>query len=850
MTKLFLCLFLLSFTVHPCFTQELSNTSLAMTNYGDRSIDSVLLALRQAGNDSGKVKLLVRASCYYWRGKQRSVDSMLFYAQKALLLSRQLQYQPGLNEACFILCKVLAQNGRTADAENYLPLVPKDQQARLLLVLTEQYLFQPEAKQENLDIAYKYLVKALSVAEGAASQHWQDQSRLTLGKYHFSLGELTKGKEYILQIIRHYQKTGEKSEEANYWYALGLYMPDTDSSFDDALTSYRNAAALYKAINDKDNETEVLWDMAGANNSRGRYDTAKSLLMQAVSIRKTTKNKKLFKYYRDLSIACQVLGEMDEALTYALEGRKNMIMLGDTSQIAGFYYVLGDIYADMGQPENSVANYLQAAPKLRAPLVYFIYQKTAEQLILLGKERIALEMILQAEKEKPPVTISDKETIAGAKGDCYYALHQIDSAEKSYKEMIRLDELAQQQKGTEIFHVTSLAGPAPYFKIARFYADQKKYALASPYLHKALQSRSFENKSSYSANLLKDIWLLQFKVDSATGNYLAAIKSYASYTAIKDSIFSIAKVKQMQSLSVAFESSQKENSIQRLQQASLLQQKEIDQSRQLRYFTFAGIVMLLLLLALGYNRYRLKQKSNQQLQEKQGEITVKNEKLQQLVNEKEWLLKEVHHRVKNNLQTVVSLLELQSEYLDSEALSAIHNSQNRIHAMSLIHQKLYQSDVSSSIQMQNYLPELVQHLRDIYQSERPINFQLDISLIELDVCQAIPIGLIVNEAVTNCIKYAFTDKDLSPEIFIGLRRLDTDRIVLTVADNGSGLPASFNASDNPGLGFKLMTALVEDLDGQLIIESTNGAAIKVFFTASVPFDKNIKHPEKLTPLIV
>jgi two-component sensor histidine kinase len=116
-----------------------------------------------------------------------------------------------------------------------------------------------------------------------------------------------------------------------------------------------------------------------------------------------------------------------------------------------------------------------------------------------------------------------------------------------------------------------------------------------------------------------------------------------------------------------------------------------------------------------------------------------------MVLEKEWLLKEVHHRVKNNLQTVVSLLELQAENLDNEALSAIHNGQNRIYTISLIHQKLYQTDNVASINMKDYLLELTQHLRDVYNVGRSIDFDIHIAPLELDVSQAIPIGLIVNE---------------------------------------------------------------------------------------------------------
>ena len=145
------------------------------------------------------------------------------------------------------------------------------------------------------------------------------------------------------------------------------------------------------------------------------------------------------------------------------------------------------------------------------------------------------------------------------------------------------------------------------------------------------------------------------------------------------------------------------------------------------------LALLLTLLLLSYNRYRLKQRSNQQLQaqqrvlqERQEEINYKNTTLQLLLTEKEWLLKEIHHRVKNNLQIVMSLLNAQATYLSDEAaLSAIQESQHRVQAMALIHQKLYQSEQVARISMPAYIQEVVSYLRDSYNLHQPIDFQLE-----------------------------------------------------------------------------------------------------------------------------
>ncbi len=210
----------------------------------------------------------------------------------------------------------------------------------------------------------------------------------------------------------------------------------------------------------------------------------------------------------------------------------------------------------------------------------------------------------------------------------------------------------------------------------------------------------------------------------------------------------------------------------------------------------------------------------------------RNRVLQRLVTEKEWLLREVHHRVKNNLQTVVSLLETQSAYLRDDALVAIQNSQNRVYAMSLIHQKLYQTENVASINMAAYLPELVHHLRDSYNGRQRVQFRLQIDSLELNVGQSVPVALILNEAITNSIKYAFPVSDSATNtIMIDMKAGAGNQVHLVIADNGTGLPADFHNTHTTTLGLRLMKGLTEDLNGNFDIRSDNGTVIAISFVA-------------------
>jgi two-component system, sensor histidine kinase PdtaS len=199
------------------------------------------------------------------------------------------------------------------------------------------------------------------------------------------------------------------------------------------------------------------------------------------------------------------------------------------------------------------------------------------------------------------------------------------------------------------------------------------------------------------------------------------------------------------------------------------------------------------------------------------------------VKEKDWLVKEIHHRVKNNFHTVMGLLGTQSGYLkNEEAIFAVENSKHRINAMSLIHQKLYQSENLSAIGMPDYIHELVSYLRDSFGTGLGIRFEIQIEPIELDLSHAMPIGLILNEAITNSIKYAFINNK-NGLITISLSRGSDKQLTVTVADNGIGLHSNFDIGKTSSMGMNLMKGLSEDIEGVFSIENSNGTLISLTF---------------------
>jgi PAS domain S-box-containing protein len=205
-------------------------------------------------------------------------------------------------------------------------------------------------------------------------------------------------------------------------------------------------------------------------------------------------------------------------------------------------------------------------------------------------------------------------------------------------------------------------------------------------------------------------------------------------------------------------------------------------------------------------------------------------KLQESLREKEVLLKEVHHRVKNNMQVISSILNLQSSYIDDEkALSVLSESQDRIKSMSFVHESLYQSDTLSEVNFAEYIRNIARNLYHSY--GRPeggieLHFHLDNIFINLDT--SIPCGLIINELVSNALKYAFKGRKTGT-IAIHLARVSDSILRLVVEDDGVGLPESFNVETAESLGLQLVTTLATQVGGILKVESNNGTRFTLDF---------------------
>jgi two-component sensor histidine kinase len=220
------------------------------------------------------------------------------------------------------------------------------------------------------------------------------------------------------------------------------------------------------------------------------------------------------------------------------------------------------------------------------------------------------------------------------------------------------------------------------------------------------------------------------------------------------------------------------------------------------------------------------------LEDSQREVVRSEQAVRGSLREKEVLLKEIHHRVKNNLQVISSLLNLQARYLTDPAAREIFNeSQNRVQSIALVHEKLYQSANLSHIDFAEYVVSLVDNLFHTHDAaERGIRRELDLGGVRLAIDLAIPCGLIINELITNCLKHAFRGRP-GGVVEIAMHRLDGGALELVVADDGNGMPADLDPRHTQSLGLDLVFTFAEQIEAEVAIAREGGTRFRFTFAA-------------------
>ena len=203
------------------------------------------------------------------------------------------------------------------------------------------------------------------------------------------------------------------------------------------------------------------------------------------------------------------------------------------------------------------------------------------------------------------------------------------------------------------------------------------------------------------------------------------------------------------------------------------------------------------------------------------ESDILREKAEKLYLEKELILKEVHHRIKNNMSTIMSIMSLQARTLtDQVAINALVESKNRVYGMMLLYDKLYQSDNVNELSINSYLPGLISEIMAIYPGGPGVKVDLRMEDIVLNARKMAPLGILVNELVSNAMKYAFDGRE-GGNLLVSASASD-GKVIVSVEDDGVGIPEGIDFENSSGFGLQLVGLLTKQLKGDIRIERENG----------------------------
>lgn len=692
--------------------------------------------------------------------------------------------------------------------------------AHFLYEAAKYYLEKPGEYQKDLDSAQSLNKQSQKLHLAANRKTEAAMNMLLDARIQEEMGKPSLAKDQKEASLRFAQSHHLNKAAAIIYLSMAKDIKDV--AFDQKEGIFKQALLQAAKTKDKLLESKILMEHSSYLSSYGDYTGAVNTAHRAATLKKQAGDQNVSQELVSVAGNLRLLLRLKEALKYALQARRiveNENTRTTRDDMAAVYNIVGLIYYDLKSNKEALAHYQKAFEIAKEKddryAIHTITLNLATILSRLNRTADALSLLNNVTKDY----ISDTYAIRYA-----YLYTMLYSKTKDTKKA-----RPYYQQLLKYYHTGNITGQEKHIMMigitSYLFADGQINEMY-PYLAEIERSLTKETSLLRVSELRK----LRYLADSARGDFKSAFNNFAAFKSINDSINSVDRAKELTALQLDYDTEKKDHDIVLLKQKGQLQKSLLEREAIIRNVFIGSLIILIIFVGFLYVQNTIKKRSNEKLTLKQEEINRQNDKLRQLIAEKEWLLKEIHHRVKNNMQIIISLLNTQSAYLENQdAISAIQNSQNRMHAMSLIHQKLYQTDNLSRIDMKWYIQELTDYLKDSFQSEKSIKFEIQVDEITLDVSQAVPVGLILNEAINNAIKHAFDRRE--GIVFISFKRVKAVPfdLILSIADNGIGLQRDLSNGESDSFGMNLMHGLTSQLDGEFKLVSDQGVFITIQF---------------------
>jgi two-component system, sensor histidine kinase PdtaS len=559
-----------------------------------------------------------------------------------------------------------------------------------------------------------------------------------------------------LHLIKQPELNNFKKHKALLVKNIGV-LYDYKGNLDSTLLYLNTAREIFKQLNNELEESHVVNNIAVAYYLRGIYELAVKHHLTALALRhKAGSLKHTAQSYNNLGLLYRAKKDYNSAIEMY---NKSLTIKQQQKDSAGQLNTLiniGACYSSWGKFDSSLA-----------------YATRSEQL---ARKLNKVEDVIGSKTNKASALIN---------------LGRLQEGIKMAKEVLSFQP-------TDTKTLLTL-----YETLSDACLQAKDYQQALQYTKLGVAEAEKTNRIEQRAVFYQNFSVLY----EALNNSPKALYYLKRHQQITDSLYKQENSRQINEMAAVYESGQKEAMIGRLNETLTVKEISVENRKKERNIFIVASVIFLLLSLLLFNAYK-------QIIKNKNELAQKNEVIESSLKEKETLMKEIHHRVKNNLQLISSLLNMQTDFVgDEKALDAITESKNRVMSMSLIHQNLYQQNDITSVNLKTYAEQLCSNILTSYQTSiKPVQLKTDAPNVEVDVDKLVPVGLIINELITNAVKYAFIANN-NPVLSVQLQKMQ-QQLIMVVEDNGPGFDIEQIKQRN-SFGYKIINAFLKKLKGQI-----------------------------------